>query len=97
MMLHRQSREYYSVVINSTRPVTQVHASFDDGNTWTLGELVDGAWRWLIRGPDAPVDPQIPAALVDRSETPLLRITGNPELIVRPALENQINLIGEPR
>lgn len=90
MNLNRFGREFYVQEITTAPEVTSWDASFDDGETWTTGEAVDGEtdqWRWLVRGPDFDEDAHPPAdsALVDPTGEllePLLRATDNPEVVV---------------
>ena len=87
MRLHRQAREFYTLTITTSPQISGVwEASFDGGDTWSAGQATaDGAWRWLLRGPDRPDDPQYPAQVVTCSVKPLVRAVDIPELVVRSA------------
>lgn len=86
MKLDRQGREFYVLNITTTPPVAAPwEASFDSGKSWVPGvETVDG-WRWLVRGPDCPNDPNIPSAVVAGTVNPMIRAYDHPELVIRRA------------
>lgn len=88
--LSRHAREPYDQQILTEPAVTGWEASFDDGATWHLGEvLVDdpepGWVRWLIAGdladPGASVAQLTPTGREDLQ--PLARAVTNPAIIVR--------------
>jgi hypothetical protein len=89
MRLRRESREFYDLTITTDPPVVGWEASFDSGETWHDGELVDvddpeiGALRqrWLVAGTEA--DDAGAVAVITRSISPLLRASDDPELVVR--------------
>lgn len=85
MILHRQGREYYALTI-TTSPTTQPtdwSASFDGGTTWSVATAVNGASAWLVAG--ATADATGAVAVLSRSVNPLVRLTANPEIVVRDA------------
>ena len=83
MILHRRAREFYSLAIATEPAVAGWEASFDGGATWATGAAVTGGWRWLVAGPQAPLDE--PASVIDRSVVPLVRAVDTPEILVRAA------------
>lgn len=86
MILHRQAREFYTLAIDTTPSVNGGwEASFDNGQTWAAGQTADGAWRWLLAGPGAPADDNVPDAVITRSTAPLVRAVDTPEFVVRQA------------
>lgn len=85
MILHRSSREYYGLEIVTDPPVDAWSASFDGEQTFVNGTLIDGAWRWLVAGPEAP-DTTDAVVLTD-DVLPILRALDSPEDIRHPAHE----------
>lgn len=86
MRLHRQAREFYTLVITTMPAVSGGwEASFDHGVTWTAGIAAGDGWRWLVRGPGCPDDPAYPSSPVARTVHPLVRAVDHPELVVRNA------------
>lgn len=85
MILSTFGREYYALTITTT-PVTQPtdwEASFDGGTTWVGASNVNGNSAWLVRGTSAAAGSAV--AVISRSVSPLVRLTTNPELVVRGA------------
>lgn len=82
MYLKKLAREFYNLSIATVPAVSGWEASFDGGATWKPGEVVGGKVRWLVAGADA--DPGT-ATVLTTSVKPLLRVTDNPEIIVRDA------------
>lgn len=85
MNLNRHGREYYQLEI-TTDPVTAPTAwegSFDGGGTWIAALSVSGRAAWLVEGAAAP--PPVQGQVVVDTVQPLVRLTDNPEVIVRDA------------
>lgn len=85
MNLNPHGREYYEVGITTdpTTAPTDWEASFDSGDTWVAAIDVGGHAAWLVEGAAAPA----PAAgvVLTVGVQPLVRLTDNPEVIVRSA------------
>lgn len=85
MILSPAGREYYALTITTT-PATQPtdwEASFDGGTTWVAALNVSGNSAWLVRGTNAAAGSAV--AVLTTSISPLVRLTANPELVVRGA------------
>ena len=82
MYLKKLAREFYNLSIATVPAVTGWEASFDGGATWVAGETIGDTVRWLVAG--AAADPGT-ATVLTTSVQPLLRVTDNPEIVVRDA------------
>lgn len=84
MQLHREERDYYTVSITLTPPLTGTwQASFDNGETWIDGADTSGNWAWLVAGPDFDAtevgqDDADTDATISSSLVPLLRLKDEP-------------------
>lgn len=89
MRLHRQERDYYALTIATTPALTGTwEASFDGGDTWIDGVESDGAWTWLVAGPNfdaaaVGMNAADTKATINNALIPLLRNKENPVLDVQ--------------
>lgn len=90
MILNPRGREYYALQITTTPATTATDwsASFDGGSTWSVAVNVSGYSAWLVAGSLAALGTAV--ATVSSSVTPLVRLTANPEIVVRDAPKIQI-------
>lgn len=99
MQLNRAAREYYTLELAATNidgtPVPDPgpwEASFDDGDTWVVGEPVTGQtswWQWLVSG-DKVTDPMpvgitLAATISTAWVVPIVRLVDNPEILAENA------------
>lgn len=85
MKLDPQGREFYTLTITtSPTAVGGWEASFDNGATWHAGEehdTLDDTWQWLVAG--AGVAQGSAVAVISGHVQPKVRLTDNPEIVVR--------------
>jgi hypothetical protein len=89
--LSRFAQKWYEVeIFTDPQILTGWEATFDDGTSWIVGEVVadpvpapanPGAVvvRWLLAGPDAPPLDQVPDFVITAGVQPVLRAPAEPE------------------
>lgn len=87
MQLKNSGREYYELTITTdvASIPTDWSASFDNGSTWFTAVNVGGKSAWLLAGPAAAIGTAV--FQLSKSVVPLVRLTANPEIIIRNAPE----------